>query len=719
MNRLQINEVISSRKAFHALTEEELENLWVSDASRYLDPIWCFPNLTPGSGNAPSKVSWKMLLPDGTVLTEMQHKSLLSWARRLMGSLIFEPEDGVGPSPGALAKTCLSIKHLVSWMTINRYIWPSELNDISLDAFLYDIVEMLIEEGDGEESLTEGRIRIAIFAPLLLWRQRHVLAKAGIAPIPQEPFHGESVNRIAKSIATKPQGWVKPLPDEVSIPLFNKAAWFIGMPGKNILQLLSECMQSREEGGIHYPKHLKNLGKSNSAKGRRQLKTIRAFEFSVLDGETQPWHAAINTLTDFNAVHRLRMLLMSLRDACVVMIQGTSGMRISEICGLPEGINQENGLPSCVRIVSSISGLNELFILRTVLSKTEEVPRDVDWVVGMRPKGSNEVPLAVHALLMLNELYAPFRVLAGSDRLILNFKAGMGVPNTSSGLTPIANNILLEGMKNFMEEWVDLSHIPDESARKVEDNDLIPWRESKGRIIKTHQLRKSWAQFTLAVDPRLMPAIQMEFHHISLAMTDGGYIGKNPVQLESLQAVSRQQRDLLIYETVMGKSLLAGRMGEQIEEHLNELHEKVKGLPTSEGWKETVRFCDENDLKIFFAVHGKCMPLSPVKMRCHDTGGTESWLNTEPNYMTREPSLCAGCCCFILDKRHKTFWEDRYVDNWVSYKQAEEKGIESQFRVVRERAEQAGKLLRKIGIETTQMDEKVVRILKELNYAKA
>jgi hypothetical protein len=229
-------------------------------------------------------------------------------------------------------------------------------------------------------------------------------------------------------------------------------------------------------------------------------------------------------------------------------------------------------------------------------------------------------------------------------------------------------------------------------------------------------LRKSWANFTLAVDSRLLPAIQMQFHHLSLAMTEGGYIGRNPLLLEALDSVSRQQRNLMIYEMVTGKNMLAGRMGEQIEEATRGLRKEIQGLPTSQAWEKVITFCESNHIRIFFSPHGKCCPTRTSEMRCQNSAGVVEWLRQEPNYTNREPSLCAGCACFVLDARHQSFWEDRYLQNWVSYRRALAAGHSGHFRVVKERAEQAGKLLKKIDVDIKMLDEKIDREL-EGGYA--
>ena len=77
--------------------------------------------------------------------------------------------------------------------------------------------------------------------------------------------------------------------------------------------------------------------------------------------------------------------------------------------------------------------------------------------------------------------------------------------------------------------------------------------------------------------------------------------------------------------------------------------------------------------------------------------------NKEPNYSTREPSVCTGCACFVLGVRHKSFWEQRYLQNWASYKKAERESIQGVFRVIKERYLQAGKLLKKIGVDPIKL----------------
>jgi hypothetical protein len=271
-------------------------------------------------------------------------------------------------------------------------------------------------------------------------------------------------------------------------------------------------------------------------------------------------------------------------------------------------------------------------------------------------------------------------------------------------------------MRRFIRRWLDLSQLPDESHHKVEDNDLVSWRESKGAIFSTHMLRKTWAQFTLACDARLLPAIQMQFHHLSLAMTEGGYIGRNPLLIEALDSVSAQKRNLMLFESLTGKRLLAGRMGEQLEGAMVQLRAEVGNLSTSQKWKRTVEWADRNDLKMFFAAHGTCCPARTSEMRCHDSSRTPVWIRGAPNTVAREPSLCAGCACAVMDQSHEPFWSDRYIDSEVSIKQANELGMDKEpFREIQFRADQARNILKKFGANLNMLDARVASTMEQRN----
>ena len=163
----------------------------------------------------------------------------------------------------------------------------------------------------------------------------------------------------------------------------------------------------------------------------------------------------------------------------------------------------------------------------------------------------------------------------------------------------------------------------------------------------------------------------------------------------------------MIFEMVRGHSTLAGRMGEQLEKATKDLSNQVRGLSTSDAFVAVASFCEQAQLPIFFSPHGSCMPIHTHEMRCHDEAGTSLFLRTQPSYITRQPSLCVGCGCFVLDARHADFWAARYLDNWLAYQRAELRGKVDGYRVIMERAIQSGKLLKKIGVDLTPLDRQI------------
>jgi hypothetical protein len=290
---------------------------------------------------------------------------------------------------------------------------------------------------------------------------------------------------------------------------------------------------------------------------------------------------------------------------------------------------------------------------------------------------------------------------------LITINAGKSFAWEKKGVNHFDTAQLNEYVKAFIERWVDLSDLPDESAHRISENDLIPWRESKGRIIRPHQFRKTYAQFALSIDPRLLPAVQRQYHHMAMAITEGGYWGSNRIQIEPINAMASQLTAMQMYEMATGRTKVAGKMGKQLEKGIDEVRTLVEGAGLEVGWRRVMRFVRDNSLHMWFAPHGNCFPMNTENMGCHKAAGTRPIGLPIPNYTTREPSLCSGCDCFILDLRHVGFWQERYVTNAVAHQQAEARGQGSMFRVAAMRASVAKKILERLGIKTAPLDLRV------------
>ena len=708
----------NSKEPLHRWPDEDLQKAWVSSTSRWTDSRWYFDDPTPGTGRE-THAKWDIELENGENLMDAKYTGMLSWLRRFFWTLHEAPGDrAAAAKPRTLASYSAGLATLVPWMVEQHVFWPHELTQDVLDSYVDDLPAILTSKrGSGViegQKITASAAYRAVVVVYRIWQQRKVLEQSGIRPMPARPWSEcKGANSVARQVATEQIGWIQPLPDEVAVPLLNRSIWFLGAPADDLLRL-REAM----DGAYHRPAGNYPTGPGTALKACeiRQRKVCREWSFTAPSGQDRSWHPPLK-VCGVPPVQRALQLIKSLQSAAMIAIQGFAGLRVSELCGLPAGIDANTKLPKCIECRPSPSGLNDVFILRTELSKTEESPRNVEWQVGLRPVGSSEIPIVVQAILLLERLLAPYRGILGSDRLLVSLSASRGLPKTSKGVQVMTIARVLTMYKDFIEQWVDLSKLPDESAHPTQTGSLTDWRESKGRIITTHQLRKTFALYVLSADSRLLPAVKRHFHHVSLAMTESGYWGRNPDQIEPVKSVSAQQTALMMYELATGRTKVAGIGGERLEAGAKELRMLLEGLNLEQGWRKTVRWVREKGIDSVFAPHGGCAPLATSEMECWKKAGARPLGHQYPNYSTRDPGVCAGCRSFWMDARHIPMWEQRYIQNEVAYRDAVSRGRAESFRRIRFRAKQAAALLRSVGFDLSGADQKINQELASGNAA--
>jgi hypothetical protein len=577
-----------------------------------------------------------------------------------------------------------------------------------------DDVGSLKDEEDEEGLIGESRYVVALTALERLWHQRKAMQKLGIAPLPEHPFGGRGVIAVARELATKARGWVMPLPDEISIPLLNGAASLLNEPAEDVCRLL-EIISDREAGTTYRVNNGRGglrdqvAGRGDVARRTRIRKALEDFEFTELPASGAVWHPAL--ACDSKAVYfEIKRLWTAVRTAACIVVETITGMRPSELLGLKAGVDPTTGLPAAVRVEVSPNGLHETFVLHAPLSKSQKgFIKDMDWVVGTRARGDITLPLGIHALLLLNRLYAPWRPTAASDRLILSMDTRGSLPKPTTALLAMQGKRLTSSMKNFVADWIDLSKLPDSSRSMPGSDNLLEWKETNGRLINAAMLRKTWANFVLACDPRLLPVIQLQFHHLSSITTESGYIGNNPLLLETLDSVAVQKRNQMMLHMIEGKTPFIGKISERFKIEMHKLRQTMQPLPESDRWKNTTEWCAREQIPVFFSSHSNCMPLETNRMRCHKSSKTPVWLRLNPDFSNREPSLCAGCDCSIMDLSHEAFWIDRYIEYSVSAAQVTElqlisPGVERELSF---RANQARIVLKRFGTNLVAVQEVV------------
>ncbi|MBS1866803.1 MAG: hypothetical protein JSS69_12890 [Acidobacteria bacterium] len=596
--------------------------------------------------------------------------------------------------------------------------WPHELTAEALDQYLRDLPERLARFGGGagegeedENTVTLGAASSAIGIVYYIWRQRDALQEFGVLPMPSEPWpeHG-GTHTLAKQVSNSVEGWIQPLPDEVAVPVLNTAMWMLGMPAKDILELVSVCNAAYErEAGTHHS----GPGITREQRVVRQRRAACAFQFSTAERGVAPWHEGLRLRKRVDgqsgAVLRVKQLVRHLQAACCLVLHGFTGMRVSELCALRAGEDPKTGLPIDVEMRLSPTGHNEEFILRGEMSKGQRSPRAVSWLLGSRRVGDTELPIGVQALRILDQLLAPYRAMLGTNRLLVSIGSKGGLPKSASSVSAMTGEKVNALLRAFIPEWVDLSTLPDESRHATMANDLVPWRNSKGTIITTHQLRKTYAAYVLSVHPDLLPAVKRQFHHMNMMITEGSYWGSDAPQIEPIHSVSRQLTARMLYEITQGKIKASGRMGKQIEVNIEELRKLVSGLDMHASWVQISHWVEDNGLHVNHGNHGACIPIAASRMECWNRAGLRPIGRLEPNYETREASLCAGCSCFLMHESHIPFWRDRYVESEVSLRQAMRHGLDGpHLREVRRRMEQAKKLLADGRDNMNKLEDEIV-----------
>jgi len=696
----------------------ERDDFRLSTSSRFGDPVWRLDGTIPGQHPRASSIHWDFELPDGCLFTDPKHARLLDALKWFAWSLFADPRHGPPMTAGSATHIYRALRYLVRWMVRRDYSSLSELDGAASQEYLEDLVRDLAEEDKGDAQVIPGAVgtedhdslpgkttgavvgRIHIWR--LLWRQSGALKDAGIEALPDVPFVGRTAKSLARELATKTMGWIPPIPDEVALPIMAAAHRLLGSPADDVIRLHRLYLEARSAA-------------SHCSVGRQALlagKAIAGFAFSPIEGQNTPWRNSLYPTTSQRLHHGtwhkarldvhqvIRALIEDICAACTIVLQSEAGIRINEVCGLRAGINAGTGLPACIEVRSSKTGLHELFFLKGTLAKTRPAPLEVEWLLGARPFGTTGFPAPVRAAQVLQELYAPLRSLSTNRSacrdLIVRMTWPRGLPKDGRMVGKIFGQCLLVYQRQFVGTHVDLSGLPD---RNRHGEDLAQYRTSRGTCLRSHSWRKNFALYVFRTDSRMIAAIAQQFHHLSLAMTEQGYLGNDPTLLEVMDSVRTRQTALFFYEMARGVHPVAGRIAKLIDEHRAELETVISGMDEREGLLAMERWVVKQDLRIWFASHGKCfLRLAPGQARCHQLAGTAHWANREPNYTYRSPEVCLGCPVYAIDGEHQDYWVRRYLENQTAWMKAVAGGYEKDYRISEYRTLQSAAVLQAIGV---------------------
>lgn len=575
---------------------------------------------------------------------------------------------------------------------------PQEDEGLFDDVIRGDSVEPMPhspEDDDCDGGIAKAYYRLRIWK--LLWDHRHEMAAAGIKPLAYNPFTKTSATSEARRLATTAAGEIPALPDEVALPILAGAVRLLGQPARDVIRL-----QSR------YLAQMARLDREPPTAEREKLRTVmEGFTFATLKGEDRPWHAPITLgAHEAGGGDRLADLLDDIRSACLIVLMGFTGLRISEAVS-PEVRHRvviDDVLPSCVTIEKSKSGLSNLYMLHGLLSKTQERPSPETWLMGSRPMFAGSEPLPVRAVRVLELLYQPWRRFASDPvarvRLFTGFFA-RGLPRDPATVVPVSSQRLREDMKRFVANgrYVDLSALVDLAKAKPV---LKPYADDPTNI-RTHQWRKTFMRYAMRTDSKMAPAVSQHFKHYTVALTERDYGPKDAAFLQQADSVRARSTGVALRSLVEGVKRPVARLEKGVELWKEQWLRLVPDGcdPDDQGF---TALAVNEDLRVWYSEHGRCLVgLQPDEARCHDRAGTAGWRHVRPNHLTRTPTLCAGCANFSIHADALAFWRNRYVQNQQSWLDS---GGEPGFEIIRRRAETAGKFLKAHGEELPHIERK-------------
>lgn len=664
----------------HLLAKELRPEAKVSSRSYWRDPKWYLDFQKVGVRDTKGMFNWAIPMGNGSTLLDPSWDGLLEDCRVLVYSLVHDPRMRSAHQPFTVATVFRTrLRKLLMWMAEFGYDHFGQLDSEASWEF-YEYV--LISHREAKAEVTPQSLQNDLQVLVTIHRHSLTLQDAGVRAMPQAPYDGEAPGKVADKAATAANGWIPPLPDEIALKVLDASFRWIGQPMDDVLALVA-LQQS--------------IAPSTQTKDKsRPMETAFAnFSFSVLPGESEPWHRALNASPEVGspmASRDLRKLVLHAGAACATLVQGTTGMRVSELAALRGGIDTETGIPSCVRIRPSKTGLNELFLVQSQATKIHDGAL-MEWVIGMRPAGSAYIPPAVRAIQRLNALFSPWRDASSAPQLILNPSGRSTLARTVGNGATIVQ--ISKHMKSFVATYGGLETLPDYLKTSSGTLDIRGYKT--GEEFRTHQWRKTYALYVLRTDSRMLPAISQHFKHMSMAMTEQGYIGNDPELLDSFDSVRRQRTVAFFLQQASGTTVIAGGMADLVREHRQRLKDVVGDAQGANAYQRMEDWVIQGDVRIWFAEHGKCfMSLTPGSARCHSIAQTDPWLKRQPNYANRNASVCGGCKCFAVDGEHVDFWKERYQRN-AEVLAAAGTDRSAGYKVAQERVRQSESILRTLG----------------------
>lgn len=626
-------------------------------------------------------VNWDFELPGGGHSTDYEHTALLEGYKTMLWGMLTNDAFGSRMKPASAGSISSGIREVFWWQVHHGHVDLASLTPQNQTDFVNalptlltsreefypnfyprgyeighyakaDVLPTIGGSTDGEDddigySYHQVSNRLRIFS--FLHAQRALIKKRGIPIFSHAPFSGESYGTVTSKIVPYVINRIPALPEAVALPLLSTVLDWVDRIGPSL-------------AAAHQRFHCAVKG-NDSRLLKLAMRQIDALGFDLATLSKLPWRERPEVgLADdsrLTSSHRVRLSALMYRDACVLALEYLVGPRVSEICSAITAQRKENGLPSCIYERESPDGHFDLYFLRGRVTKGVPRPIDHDWVVGLVPRGSKELPMVVRALVHLHTIWSPLNSPFGEYPLFQHFSNGNGMPTNPQNVVRANGMALQRGIRRFIRCFVDLSGLPDFDAH---GNNLARYRESAGQCIRNHQGRKTFAEYVLRTRDSALEALSTHYAHFNVAVTYKGYYEPIQRQASELDDMALSSTVNFFVSRAQGKPVF-GNMAPEIEAFV--FDNGLSDIKDIEVLRETVTdLVRVHNIRIFFARHGACfISAAPLKSRCRESGGQVSFMFNTPDYARRTIEMCCGCDCLAVDATHLPYYENRMEAN--------------------------------------------------------
>jgi integrase len=389
---------------------------------------------------------------------------------------------------------------------------------------------------------------------------------------------------ILRSSKTLPEQRTERIPDDVFVTLMSEATRWVNEVGPTLVTFWNDLQRHRAR---------------TLRAWRSRHRVERAFSF-VSFRESRPGPIAVriagidNDLRTQN-VKALRTWLSALNGACYTLIAGLTGMRVSEMLDI------ERKRPLSTR---QLPDGRRLLRLHSTLHKTVRADdgEPAYWVAGW-DDATNPVKRAVELLQLFNRrspyLFSSTKILNEDDERL----------SPSS----ITHNVrLFSDLAGLAPRWT----------------------------IATHHFRKTFARFVALSAPGAAGALQRQFKHLSIQMTER-YFPNDPELIDDIIEASLEVAEQR-YEAMLSADRLGGIKGAEILAR----NAEFRGSAAAKERREAVQLALlDTSCRLVLHFYGACIYDAP-RAKC---GGRLENVGLD---------TCVSCVNLVVEAHNLPMWEE-------------------------------------------------------------